>query len=480
MNESSWKKQFAAYAALQNDALAQKMKNTIMMNEGKVAKHGKVALRQGRLSLLVAVFLLLFGGSALAVTFLHHPQYKTWQYFSTIPENREVIADVSKAIEGADAQIESFAVQLLGEYSGGYNDYEESDNIGIPSERIQFGFPAWNPDEFVFLRDIKPEKCEVYYDGSRLYVCTGLRTSNPYRFLGPRIDLDISMGDFSVEVNGKNCTEYIRSNGWGSGIISARGKTEQELKKQEEVWVIAEFDQLSAPLEDGICRMTMQYNIYDAAIDDMASIGNIARVIVTIAFDTREGNKDSATITLTEMSGDVVLTVLEHDDEGECYRVNNRTVSLDGMKLLVQTQYSQSGAVIKIKATSLPEGWDESMLNSFFYGLGSGIGFEAYVNGDSVISTMLSSAIDEYRIELPILPSDHAEIRDIRLVPYLSYLKFIYQSTEAKDHQAAKEERQELLIDAEPLSGHFMGDSSDAIRQELPGCEIVLPLPKDR
>ena len=162
--------------------------------------------------------------------------------------------------------------------------------------------------------------------------------------------------------------------------------------------------------------------------------------------------------------------------------LSNRAVSLNGLTLLAQAQYTASEAVVDIKASTLPDEWDEDMLLSFFKQLECGIAFDLYVNGDYVESTLLSSSGLECRMELPILPSDYADITNIRLVPHLSYLKSVNLCTETQgldDHTDEEYHKQELIVDAEPLGGLFMWETENTISQDMPGYEIILPLPKD-
>lgn len=488
MSNNSWEKEFAAYASMQDKAAAERIKKTIT-NEPKMEKEQKIHPFSWKIGILVATFLLLISGTVLAVTTLRHPDHQIDQYLNTTPEKRDEIPEISEAIRGAEARIESFSVELLGEYKGGYNAAEDSFNSEIPTKRTENGFPEWDPNDYEFLRDMVAGKCEVYYDGSRLYINSSIHTAYAPCFLktwgydfSQEHNLDMSLLDCSAEVNGRDCTEMIHSGGWSTGtMMTFRGKPETELVNTDELWMSTDFDDLSSPLEDGTCLVTLQYYIYDCDVDDMSPLGNVARVLYTIAFDTTEGNRGETEYSKTEMSGNMILTVFENSNKKNCTQISNRTVSLSGLTLLTQTQYTAGGAVVDIIASTLPEGWNEDMLLSFFKQLECGITFDLYVNRDYVKSAPLSSSGFECRMELPILPSDYVSITDIRLVPHLGYLKYVDLCTEVQnpdDFETEKYEKRELILDAEPLEGHFMWETEDAIRQDMPGCEIILPLPK--
>lgn len=485
MNGSSWEKEFKTYASLQEKASAQRIKEKVIKRAASFEKTGRTILKR-RIGLLAAALILLLTGTGLAVSLLTHPDHQTGRYLLTLPEKRDNIPELEEAISGTDARIEDCRVELLGEYKGGYNSYEESYNKDIPAWRLENGFPEWDPEKFAFLYELEPKECEAYYDGTRLYIntCFGMPQTNGFSEDGETdredpFDFDMILFDCSAEVDGNDCTALLHSGGWGSGMVWDVAPEEGE-GTERKFWVSSEFDMLPAPLENGVCRVTLQYYIYDASIDDLGSVGNIARVLCTVAFETGGGARNRETSAAVNMHGDYVMTLNGNSAEEDKLLLENRTVSLEGMVLQAEAKFTPGDTVVKIRAASLPEGRNEEWLSWFFMGPGSGIQFDLYINGEAFGKPVpLSSASDEYRLELPVLPSDYPGITEIRLVPHLTYITAVTPC--AEDTEPGKPvpvyEKIELIPGSKVLIDSFTVDSEDTVIQDMPGCDIVLSLP---
>lgn len=448
--------------------------------------------------LLLAGVMLAVPGVAQALLSLLWPDYESGAYMMQPPADRTAIPEIQSALEAASPGRETWSVELLGEYAGNLTQYDEEYNTNINTWRVENGFGALDKEEFAFLRDIRPEVREVLYDGRLLTVNTYLHTDHAADFLvswGADVPaehrLDATCFAYFFEMGGRDLSgEYQASYSSGTAT-SLMGKSGEAPETLDGVWHTLMIDPLPKPLPDGEITMTILYYIYDGSIDDMGSVGNIARIIHTFTFDTTAGNATERISASASQSdgGSVPVTVTDWD-EGSMY---NRSLPLDGLTLRAEADFGSAGIYVRVSAESYPAGWTEAERTSFFCPGEkqdrNGLSFDLYVN-DEFVKTLLprDSSPGEINLELPVFPSDYDSIRQIRLRPAVTHLVgcevcqlLPREGSEGAQSPDAPGVPITLEIDGEPY--RFARGSATAFEKEtystvaLPGLDLVIPLP---
>ena len=115
---------------------------------------------------------------------------------------------------------------------------------------------------------------------------------------------------------------------------------------------------------EGRVELTVEIGLRDARVDDLAPIGNVAKLYYTFSFDAAAGTEVApAVVTERQLSGSVVLTV---DDWGEPDkpRMYNRRVSLDGVVLKEEVHYRQTGVYVTYTVDKAPTDGNEALTNA--------------------------------------------------------------------------------------------------------------------
>lgn len=431
-------------------------------------------------SLILVIGILSVPSVSRALYSLLHPDFDKASYMLDRPEQRTPIPELEEALAAASPSGDSYYIELLGEYSGPLTRYDEDYNKDIPKLRADMGFRPFDKEEFSFLRELRPEVREVLYDGTSLTVNTYFESDHAADFLSmwygvdvkTEYNLDMTCFDYMISVDDKDVTNAY-SCGYGSGtMMSLSGMSNEDIQNSDGFWHTLEIEPLPQKLPDGEIEMTILYYIYDGDIDDMGAVGNIGRVVHTFTFDATEGNHAPTDTAETTLSNSAVLTIMDWQNN----TIENRTVSLDGIKLHAEASYGQSGILVKISGEYSGE-WTENMFYDFMTpggkGRNSGLCFDLYVDGEFIKTLSCSdSKIGEINLELPIFPSEYEEISEILLRPTLTYLTHVSRGEGT--------EKIALPVDTEPMQiMDTMLIFEDAVAQELTGCDILIPLPKD-
>lgn len=438
--------------------------------------------------LLVIGGVLSVPGVAKALRDLIYPEYRGASgYLTEQPEDRTPVADIAETLSAAAPQDVSYKIELLGEYAGDLTPCDEEYNTSIAELRAEQGFPAFDKEAFSFLRDIRPEVREVLYDGEQLLVNTFLYTDHAENFAagwGVDVDakyrLDISCFDYKLSVNGVDLTERYDM-GFSSGTaMTVAGQSAAQIENAEGLWHTVDCDRLPEPLPDGICTLTLLYYIYDGAIDDMGAVGNIGRIIHTISFDTRPGNRIETAKVSAPLSGDVRITVNDWSSGSGVYNVEKQ---LDGITLRGEAKYTGMGIKLRVTADGFPADWTEWEQKALL-AMGeregrAGLCFDLYVDGAFVRTVRSIIGMEnELRLEIPVFPADYAAIHEIRLVPGIVTLESVTA--------LAAQGQGESTGGGEPFTvpnGRENAKSCPAYidpvfsYQELMGCGFEIPLP---
>ena len=202
-----------------------------------------------------------------------HPHTTAESYLGELPESRDPVAEIDRAIEQSGAQNGSGCVELLGSYSGAldsdgeYNKLADND----AGEREKLGLPPYDASEYAYLCALRPQIQEVYYDGTRLIMNAYFDCSCAGDFLvgfgnsaaAHTHNLDMMTFDARCVIDG---TAFVFGS-YAHGVIPDDRRDPDGFTMQTDV-------DLHSPLPDGVAQMTLYYYIYD----EDAGHGNVARV----------------------------------------------------------------------------------------------------------------------------------------------------------------------------------------------------------
>jgi len=472
--------------------------NRTNASKKRKSTHGKsFFLKSSKTALTVAASLILVIGIlsipsvSRALYSLLNPDYESDRYMLDRPEERTPIPEVEGAIAAASPHGDTYYIELLGEYSGPLTKYDTDYNNDIPNLRKDMGFPAFDKEEFSFLRDLVPEVREVLYDGHMLTVNTYFHSDHAPDFLslwaGVDIEtehnLDMTCFDYFIKINGQDATSAYDC-GYGSGtMMSVMNMENEDIQNLDGFWHTLEIGPLPHKLPDGEIEMTILYYIYDADVDDMGAVGNIGRVVHTFTFDATEGNKGEVTENTTTFQGEAVMTFWDWETD----YMWNRTMPLNELTFKTEATYGSTGIRVNLKAETLSEDWKYCQnIAHDNRGSSPGIGFDLYVDGEFVKSlSMLDSALNEANYELPIFPSEYDEIEEIVLKPSATYISEIRvqewdsDMTEATYVAGENDTEKTLEIDGEKIFTRGGTSWEDGVKVPLTGCDIHIPLPTE-
>ena len=412
-----------------------------------------------------------------------HPDYRTEAYFSTPPEQRQdPVKDLEAAVGDFHAQDVESKVELLGEYTmltrydAEYNDMANS----TPTLRETYGFSPYRQADYAYLRDMRASVRELYYDGERLFVTAFVATEHPEWLLADDEaappNLELAVFDFQLTVNGEAFPmKWNVSSGGGSGITERDG--------EKGLWVSTEID-LTEPLPDAHCELLMLYYVYDCDVDDMGAIGNVGRLIHRITFESKAGNHYEQQSVEAAFSGSAPMTIASYDEMGDWKTLQNRTVCFDGLKMRLVAQYLPSGLRIIASLSETPQTWTDGEKDAFLQGFIETLTFAVQSNGESAVLEPyeISRRDRNWTFELPVFPSDYANVDSIVLIPQIRCLeRFIgvpEQTGEDADPTVAVPTYDVVLaIDGDPVAPPRQHRSSEVKITPLSDTRIVIPLP---
>ena len=419
-------------------------------------------------------------GVADALYRVFHPDYRSDQYFATPPEQREPIPDIAESVARFAAKDVEARTELLGEYTNltrydeGYNELAHDS-----SHRVARGLPPYRAEDYAYLKDIRPEVREVYYDGSHLFVNVFLACDDPEAFLADRYG---GTHRHSLEINTFGVTFLTidgerRDTTW---LPTRADESVTERNGQKGLWYTTSIG-LDTPLPDGLCELTLLYYIYDCDVDDMASTGNVARVVHTVSFDTSAGNRYAGDTFEAAFSGSAPMTLFDVDENGEETAFRNRMVSFDGLRMRFAVRYLPSGLQIEGEIIETPRDWTEaerSSLDGFFL---SAMVFDAECGGETFTVPYWEIRRDggKWIFELPVFPSEYRDAGTIVLIPRIRYLsRFDYVIDNDDDPMQPIKGTTILELGAEPVEmpAHTRWTILDTPLSET---RIEIPLPKD-
>ncbi len=308
---------------------------------------------------LVAALVLLVAGTAVAAGMWLRDNYSPTSYMETAKEKREeqgkTIPDVEQAIASAVPQSGDYRFVMLPEFK----DAETLDAF-----RVQQGQPKFNEADWAWIKEIKPEVEEVLIDGRTLVFNIRLNTDHAKAFTWPDVEgqwVDALVDSITFRREGDSMAYPITE---GGGGINPSMVTDQWATLYTDV--ILDQPSVNFPKE-GRVELTVEIGIRDARVDDLAPIGNVAKLYYTFSFDVGAGT-DAAPAVVNErkLTGSYVLTVDDWTDPDKPKYYNQR-VSLDGVTLREEIHYRQTGVYVTYSVAAAPANWTEAMKTALLY-----------------------------------------------------------------------------------------------------------------
>ena len=367
---------------------------------------GGLRLNRRLLIPLVAALVLLIAGTAVAAGVWLRDNYSPTSYMETAKEKREeqgkTISDVEQAIESAAPKTGDYSFVMLPEFE----DAQVLDDF-----RVQQGQPKYNEADWAWIKDIVPEVEEVLIDGRTLAFNIRLNTDHAQAFRWPDVEgqwVDALVDNMSFRKEGDSMSCPITE---GGGGINPEMGTDSWATLYTDV--ILDQPDVNFPTE-GRVELTVEIGIRDARVDDLAPIGNVAKLYYTFSFDAAAGT-EVAPVRVTErkLSGSIVLTVDDWSDLDKP-KLYNQRVSLDGVVLREEIHYKQTGIYVTYTVQEAPADWTEAMKNSLLYPNREGKWHGLYLDyrlgqeGEWLpVGHENHGNFGEQTVILPIFPSDY-------------------------------------------------------------------------
>ena len=308
---------------------------------------------------LVAAAMLFLAGTAVAAGVWLRDNYSPSNYMETTREEREqrgqTILDVEQAIASAEPKTGDYRIVMLPEFENA----EEMDGW-----RIKMGQPKYNEADWAWVRDIKPEIAEVLFDGRTLTFNIRLNTDHAQAFQWPDVEgqwVDALTDNITFRKEGDSMAYPIIDSGSGihPSMVTDTGAT---LFTE----VILDQPNVDFPTE-GRVELTVEIGIRDARVDDLAIIGNVAKLYYTFSFDAAAGTEVApAQVAKRKLSGSAVLTENDWTDPN-APKYHNKRVSLDGVVLKEEVHYRQTGIYVTYTVDKGSTFWVQSDTNALLY-----------------------------------------------------------------------------------------------------------------
>ena len=389
--------------------------------ERKTRTWGLVRLPRKLLIPLAAALVLLVAGTAVAAGVWLWDNYSPTNYMETPKEQREeqgkTIPDVEQAIESAAPQSGDYRIVMLPEFKNA----QEQDEW-----RVKLGQPKYNEADWAWVRQIKPEVEEVLIDGRNLVFNIRLNTDHAKAFTWPDVEgqwVDALVDNISFRREGDSMAYPISE---GGGGINPNMVTDTGATLYTEV--ILDQPGVDFPTE-GRVELTVEIGLRDARVDDLAPIGNVAKLYYTFSFDAAAGTEVApAAVNERQLSGSVVLTVDDWSDPAKP-RMYNKRVSLDGVVLREEVRYRQTGIYVTYTVDKAPTDGNEAAANAILYPNREGKWYGLYMEyrigpeGEWLpVGHENWGKFGENTVILPIFPSEYrkakAEGVTLRLTEY--------------------------------------------------------------
>ena len=324
--------------------------------ERKERAWGGLRLNRRLMIPLAAALVLLLAGTAVAAGMWLRDNYSPTSYMETAKEKREeqgkTIPDVEQAIASAEPKTGDYSFVMLPEFE----DAQVLDDF-----RVKMGQPRYNEEDWAWVKDIVPEVQEVLIDGRTLAFNIRLNTDHAQAFRWPDVEgqwVDALVDNMSFRKEGDSMSCPITE---GGGGINPEMGTDSWATLYTDV--ILDQPDVNFPTE-GRVELTVEIGIRDARVDDLAPIGNVAKLYYTFSFDAAAGTEVApAVVTERQLSGSVVLTVDDWGDPAKP-RMYNKRVSLDGVALKEEVHYRQTGVYVTYTVDKAPTDGNEALTNA--------------------------------------------------------------------------------------------------------------------
>ena len=371
---------------------------------------GGLRLNRRLLIPLVAAAVLLIAGTAVAAGVWLRDNYSPTNYMETVKEKREeqgkTIPDVEEAIESAAPQSKDYYFVMLPEFDNAQT---------LDDFRAQVGQPRYNEADWAWIKDIVPEVEEVLIDGRTLAFNIRLNTDHAKAFRWPDVEgqwVDALTDSMSFRKEGDSMAHPIVES--GGGINPSMGNDSWATLYTD---VILDQPDVDFPTE-GRVEITVEIGLRDARVDDLAPIGNVAKLFYTFSFDVGAGTEVApAVVNERKLSGSAVLTVDDWSDPNKP-RMYNKRVSLDGVALKEEIHYRQTGIYVTYTVDKAPTDGNEALANAIIYpnreGKWHGLYIEYRIGQEGEwlpVGAENWGKFGERTVILPIFPSEYEKTK---------------------------------------------------------------------
>ena len=351
----------------------------------------------------------------------------------------------------------------------------ETDQLDeINAYRAENGFPAYDPAEWTWLKEIEPYITDLYYDGVYFKTVTFF-PCDPLPFMSGFVDspiselrldvLSLTIGTVTNLDTGAVLPLYPSSHGLQpqQDYWNADGSANVEnMREDGGVWLFTEYAEID--LTPGRYQVSIQHQILDDHVGEMSTLGTVAVLNQTFLLDTRDalGRMEEVTLPAVRLSGVYPFTLETRGKDFTAYIVE--PLDFTGMTITPTLEMRTSG-VRALLAYAYPASWDAAIAEGFKGGWYS-LAYELIVDGESkgyALGGMGSNG--KVSLEIPMTESERAECASMILRPTIQTMTDIVMDGET--HSLANGYR---------IDGAYYAYEPQFTQTPLPDCDIVIPL----
>lgn len=416
--------------------------------------------------LIVLAVILSIPGVSKAIGDWFYDMFRADRYLYVPADERAHDPDLDSAIVPQDELEQTNRVLLLSET-------DELDKIN--DARKEGGFPAYDPEDWAFLKDMRAVITDLYYDGVDFMVITFF-PCDPRPFMSGYIDASISELRLDIlSLDAAAITDLATGEArdlypTGFGLIpqpdywnADRSANVEAILADGGVWLYTEYVlPQQEQLLPGRYRVSVRHRILDDHVGEMSVGGTVAVLDQTFVLDTNRALAAIRETTLPEVrfSGTYAFTAERWDEQAVEYRTELRDLS--GLTLVPTAQERPTGVRVFL-AYTYPADWDEETARVVTHG-GYGLLYELFVDGASKGMAFIDGNGDKLWIDIPITETERKTCGSLLLRPVVVRMAEI--AVDGVSHPV--------------LDGYAVphGAGFDPVNEPTPlaGCDIVIPL----
>ncbi len=350
--------------------------------------------------------------------------FRVDRYLDVPAEERTPNAEFDAAITAAVALEQTNEVLLLS---------ETEEYARIDAARREQGIPAYDPNDWAWLKDSKPVVTDLYYDGADFMVMTFL-PCDPLPFMNGFFEEDLSPMRLDVlSLDDATLTNLATGQVQemypsGSGLTPQKdyrrsdGAIDTEAMRADGgVWLYTEYSlPEQAALEPGRYQVSVIHRILDDHVGEMNPLGTVAVCRQTFVLDTvpaLAAIRETTAPTIA-FAGAYPITVAEWGDQDVSYLTAER--DLTGLTLTPKVQMRPTGVRVTLNY-AFPADWDEATVDA----VRAGLVYELIVDGVSAGEVFAEGSDLGMWLDIPMTASERAQCQSLLLRPSVEYIQTI-------------------------------------------------------